>query len=94
MVVVYKTGFVTYQIARRLLKLESIALVNLVAGQRIVPELIQRQASAERLVDEISAYRHDVEHCRRTVEALHRLPALLGGEGASARAAAIIGEYL
>jgi lipid-A-disaccharide synthase len=46
MIVVYKTGFATYQIARRLVTLDSIAMVNIIAGRKIVPELIQSEATA------------------------------------------------
>ena len=46
MVVIYKTGGLTYQIARRLVKLDSIGMVNIVAGTKIVPELIQQEANA------------------------------------------------
>jgi lipid-A-disaccharide synthase len=45
MVVVYKTGFLTYQIARRLIKLDAIGMVNIVADRKIVPELIQGGAN-------------------------------------------------
>lgn len=47
MIVVYKTGFATYQIARRLVSVESIGMVNIIAGRKIVPELIQSAATAE-----------------------------------------------
>jgi lipid-A-disaccharide synthase len=47
MIIVYKTGFATYQIARRLVSLDSIGMVNIIAGRKIVPELIQSEATAE-----------------------------------------------
>ncbi len=47
MTVVYKTGFLTYHIARRLITLDSIGMVNIVAGKKIVPELIQGDADGE-----------------------------------------------
>lgn len=47
MVVVYKTGWVTYQIARRVIKLDCIAMVNIIAGRHIVPELIQHRATPQ-----------------------------------------------
>jgi lipid-A-disaccharide synthase len=94
MVVMYKTGFVTYQIASRVLTVKDVALVNLVAGRRIVPELIQRQATVRNMVSEVEAFLDDGEYCDRTVRELHRIPQLLGGPGASQRAAAVIGGYL
>ena len=53
MVVVYRVSAVTYQILRRLVQLPHIALVNLIAGRRLVPELVQQDFSTERLVAEL-----------------------------------------
>jgi lipid-A-disaccharide synthase len=94
MVVVYKTGFVTYQIAIRVVTVKDFALVNLVAGQRIVPELIQRQATVPAMVSQIEQYLDDAEHRFRTLRQLHRIPQVLGGPGASQRVADLIGGYL
>ena len=49
MVVLYRTGPLNYQLARRLVSLDRIALVNLVAQRELVPELIQKGAEAENL---------------------------------------------
>ncbi len=94
MVVIYKTGFLTYQIARWLVKLEMIGLVNLVAGELIVPELIQNEASPERIVDELEKYWQDQSLYEKVRTKLNTVPGLLGGEGASVRAAELIGRYL
>jgi len=48
-VVVYKGNYFSYQIARRLIKVPYISLVNLVAGKELVPELIQNECTAERM---------------------------------------------
>jgi len=48
-VVVYRTSPLTYVIAKRLVKIDTIALVNLVAGEKVFPELIQNQATAENI---------------------------------------------
>ena len=94
MVVVYKTGFVTYQIARRLIKVDKIALVNLVLAQKCVPELIQRAATPRRMVGELEKLWTDEAHYEAVRGKLNRLPQLLGGEGASARAAGHIAELV
>lgn len=52
MVVVYKVHPLSYQIGKRLVKLKNIALVNLVAGERVVPELIQSEAVPDRIAME------------------------------------------
>ena len=87
MVVVYRLSSVTYQLARRLVKVEHIAMPNLVAGRRIVPELVQDEFTPERLAVETVRFFEDRALYARTCEALHAVRQRLGGPGASARAA-------
>ena len=49
MVVAYRLHPVTYRVARRLVRVPHVALVNLVAGRAVVPELLQGQVTPERL---------------------------------------------
>ncbi len=94
MVVIYRTGFLTYQIARRLINLDKIALVNLVAGKSIVPELIQHEATPTNMVKEIDKFVNDSDYYRVTRAQLNRIPSMLGGAGASDRAAHRIMQFL
>ncbi len=94
MVVIYKTGFLTYQIARHLVKLDKIALVNLVLNEKVVPELIQEQASPERIAVELEKLYTDRAYFEAIKDKLNQVPKLLGGEGASERAANLIAAYL
>jgi lipid-A-disaccharide synthase len=94
MVVVYKTGALTYMIARRLVKLDKIALVNLVLSDKVVPELIQHEATPERMASELGKYLSDDAYRDNVSRSLHRVPSLLGGQGASQRTADAIREYL
>lgn len=94
MVVVYKTGMLTYMIARRLVKLETIALVNLVLGKNVVPELIQHQATSERMAAELERFLIDEPYRASVEESLRLVPSSLGGVGASERAAEMIREFL
>ncbi|MBD3403516.1 hypothetical protein GF420_11515, partial [candidate division GN15 bacterium] len=94
MVVIYKTGFITYQIARRLVTLPMIALVNLVIGEKIVPELIQHEASPERMAAELAWYKEDDTYRENVLAALKRVAGILGGRGASERAAKVVEGYL
>ena len=48
-VVCYKTNFFTYQIAKRLVKLKFISLVNLISNKKIVEELIQKNFTVDNL---------------------------------------------
>jgi lipid-A-disaccharide synthase len=94
MVVVYKTDLVTYLIARRLIKLDRIALVNLVLGEKVVPELIQYKAKPECILPELSKCYEDREYVQHVKTKLDTVPELLGGTGASERAAQLIAKHL
>ncbi len=94
MVIVYKLSPLTYWIARRLIHLKSIGLVNIVAGKPIVPELIQGDASAERISAEVGRLLRDDEARERMRQALKEVADRLGAAGASNRAATIILERL
>ena len=59
MIVIYKTGLLTYLIARSLIKLKNIALVNITAGENIVPELIQNQATPDLISQEATRFLDD-----------------------------------
>ncbi|MDH3891073.1 MAG: lipid-A-disaccharide synthase [candidate division Zixibacteria bacterium] len=94
MVVVYKTGNITYQIARRLIKIDKIALVNLVLNDKVAPELIQHDATPEKMLAALSQLYTDEERYDATCLRFNEAPGLLGGTGASARAASMIHELL
>lgn len=94
MVIVYKTGTITYQIARRVIKLDKIGLVNLVLGDQVVPELIQHRASPESIASELGRYTTDPKYRDQVHGRLLQVPSRLGGTGASERAADEIGRYL
>jgi lipid-A-disaccharide synthase len=94
MVVIYKTGFITYQIARRLVTLDTIALVNLVLGEKLAPEFIQEDATPDRIYDQLERYWNDEELMFETHKKLKPLPGLLHGSGASQRAAKLLGQFL
>lgn len=94
MVIVYKTGWITYQIARRLVDIPSIGLVNLVLGKQAVPELIQGDVSAGRLFREMERLWTDRSAYETARQSLLGLPSVLHGHGASERAAAIVAKYL
>lgn len=94
MVIMYKTGFLTYQIAKRLITLDSIGLVNLVLGEKTVPELIQHEATAAAMANALARYHDDNAYQEQVVNRLRTVPGLLGGTGSSERAARLIEAYL
>jgi lipid-A-disaccharide synthase len=91
-VVCYKGSQVSYQIARRLIKLQYISLVNLIMDQAVVPELIQHDLNEENLVKALGAILEGPGRAAQ-LEAYGRLRQKLGGAGASAKAAQLIVEF-
>ena len=86
MIVIYKTGAITYQIAKRLIKLDAIGMVNIVAGQKIVPELIQHQASAAAIAAEAVEILSDASRYAQMVMDLRMVKEKLGSGDAAMRA--------
>jgi lipid-A-disaccharide synthase len=89
MVLLYKTSPVTYRLARWLINVKWIGLVNLVAGRSIVPELIQDEATAERLCQEVLHLLRDASAYNDMKENLRLVRQSLGEPGASRRAAQV-----
>lgn len=89
-VVVYATNTISYLIARLLIKVKFISLVNLIAGKKIVPELIQNEFSAPDLRVELAGLAPGCENREIMLEAYEELRAGLGEPGASAKCAAHI----
>jgi lipid-A-disaccharide synthase len=81
MVVLYKTSRATYCIGRRLVTIPWIAMPNVLAGKRLVPELIQDAATPEAIASQAIAILGDPERYRNLSDELLRLRVLLGGRG-------------
>jgi lipid-A-disaccharide synthase len=92
MVVVYALSPLTYVLGKPFVTVDMYAMVNLVAGSRIVPELIQANFTPERVADETIALLTDNDRYTKTRDALRVVCERLGGPGASGRAAAAILE--
>jgi lipid-A-disaccharide synthase len=90
MVVVYRASPLTYQIAKCLVRIPYISLVNILAGKEIVPELIQNRMTADRIAQEALGILRDAGRRDDMQHAFHRIRTSLGGPGASKRAA----EYI
>lgn len=87
MVVVYRVSPLTYRLGRRLVKLDTFAMVNLIAGERIVPELIQDDFTPEAAAREAVSMLTDPARARQVRAGLARVREQLGPPGASRRAA-------
>jgi lipid-A-disaccharide synthase len=90
MVVVYRASLLTYQIAKCLVRIPYISLVNILAGREIVPELIQNRMTSDRIAHEALEILSDTGRRDDMQQAFRTIRASLGGPGASKRAAEFI----
>jgi lipid-A-disaccharide synthase len=87
MVVVYRTSWLTYTLAKSLVRVPHFALVNLIAEQRAVPELVQGEVTGSRIADELRTLLNDQVRRSAVQSALAKVRQRLGGAGASEVAA-------
>jgi len=87
MVIVYRVSPFSYRLLRRLVTVETFGMVNLIAGERIVPELVQDAFTPEAVAREAVSMLTDPDRAARIRAGLARVRARLGGPGASRRAA-------
>jgi lipid-A-disaccharide synthase len=90
MVVVYRLSPFEYRLGKRFVKVDTYAMPNLIAGRRIVPELIQDDCTPQRVADEAIALLTDRAKHAAAREALAAVRRQLGSPGASARAASAV----
>ncbi|MEN8170185.1 MAG: lipid-A-disaccharide synthase [Pseudomonadota bacterium] len=83
LVVTYKLSPLSYQIFSRLVKLDHIALCNIVAGERVAPELIQKDATVENITRETLALLQDSERAAAMRARMGGIREKLGASGAS-----------
>jgi lipid-A-disaccharide synthase len=88
MVIAYRMHQVTYILARALVRVDHIGLVNLVAGEGLMPELIQHDANPAALAAALSPYLLDTPERQHAVAGLERVRNALAAPGQSERTAA------
>ena len=93
-VVCYKGSLISYHIARKLIKIKYISLVNLIMDREVVTELIQDELNPARLKEELLRITRDINNRKKMLEDFKLLQQQLGGAGASERAAGLISEFL
>jgi len=86
-VVVYRLSPLTYHLGKPFVHVDTYAMANLVAGRRVVPELIQEDFTPERVAAEALRVLTDPAHAASVRRDLHEVRGRLGTPGASARAA-------
>ena len=89
-VVCYKANNASYHIAKRLIKVPYISLVNLIMEREVVKELIQNDLTEENLSKELDSILRNPKHQRQLLEDLDALKDRLGNSGASEKAAEVI----
>ena len=89
MIIVYRLSWLTYVLARLLVRVQHVGIVNLIAGERIVPELIQSDFNAPRMIQESELILNDRSKRESIVLKLSKLRKQLGQPGASDRVAAL-----
>lgn len=94
LVIVYKVSPVNYVLARRVVRIETIGLVNVVLGEPVAPELIQGRASSGEVAREGLRLLVDTARRDAMVERFRGLRAMLGGGGGCARVAEIAATLL
>jgi len=88
-VVSYKLNALTYAVAQRLYRPDHISIVNIAAGERLMPEFIQGDVNADNISREVASYLNDVSHREETSKRLIEQTNSMQGQGglASERAA-------
>jgi lipid-A-disaccharide synthase len=92
MVIMYRLSPLTYRLGKRFVHVDTYGMVNLVAGSRIVPELIQDDLTPARVAAEAIAFLTDHARHAATVEAVRAARQKLGATGATSRAARLIAD--
>jgi len=94
MIVIYRVSLLTYFLGRLLIKVKHIGMVNIIAGKRIVPELIQKELHPEKIARTVNGMVQDPSALAEMRQDLVAVREKIGNPGASARAARIIIDTL
>ncbi|WP_298140440.1 lipid-A-disaccharide synthase [Flavobacterium sp.] len=92
-VVCYKGGWISYQIAKRIITLKYISLVNLIMDEEVVTELIQNECNPKRIKVELTKILEE-NHRKHLLKKYDELEQKLGGIGASEKTAKLIVENI
>lgn len=94
MVIVYKTSGLTYFIGKKLIKVKNVGMANIILGEEVVPELIQRNASSKIIYEKCKEILTDKVRYSSIKEKLGAVKEKLGKSGASKKAAQIINNLI
>ena len=94
MLVMYKTSWFTYLLGRLLVKLPYLSMVNVLAGEKVVPEFLQSAATPQRLATAALQILRNPRGTERMAQRIRDVAAKLGGAGAAERAADQVEEAI
>ena len=94
MVIIDKLKVLSWLLGRMLIKISSIGLVNIVAGKPIMKEFIQYDATAGKISSYIASILCNPNAIQSMKTGLAQVKMLLGGKGATRRAAAVVVSFL
>jgi lipid-A-disaccharide synthase len=94
MVIIYRVSPLTYAVGKRLIKVDHIGICNIVAGERVVRELIQDDAEPGWIAAEIGRILTDETYAREMRAKLAGIKARLGAGGGSAKVARLAVDML
>lgn len=92
LVVFYRVSSLSYMIAKLLIRIKHISLVNLLSGKDVVVELIQKHATSENIFSELEKILTDNAYRSAMLSNLVKIRGILGEKRTSARVATIVGE--
>jgi len=90
MIVVYRVSPLTYLLGKMLIKVKNIGMVNIIAGKTVVPELIQKDVTPEKITSAVVQILENPSKQEEIKKELNSLKEKIGNPGASFRAAQII----
>jgi lipid-A-disaccharide synthase len=94
MIILYKVSLPSSWVARAMIRVDHIGLVNLVAEKEIAPELLQKEVNPQRIVEEALRILRDPLLSRKITDAMGGVRQKLGEPGAAERAARIVTSLL
>ncbi|MGK9370005.1 lipid-A-disaccharide synthase [Melioribacter sp. Ez-97] len=93
-VVVYSTNIITYLLGRMFVKVDHIAMPNILLGETVVEELIQTDLNEEKIIGAAARILNNPEKYDEIKNKLSKIKSMLGSAGASRKAAEIIYSQL